>query len=122
MTNVTSFLVTGDWRTVIDDTPADPDPDPDIINPTGHVRFIPTGKQPFLAGGVAYTIGATTGLVADGQLRDFQGREGVHLAARIDGETIDWLAIVTLHAQGATRVYERSFILASDFHLTGDQP
>lgn len=116
---VASFHVTGDWRTIIGDTPADPDPFPDVVPLTGHVRFVPNGG-PRLADGTAYTIGPITALVADGQLRDLQGRNGVWLAANVDGLTIEWQATIRLYHAGIIRTFHDRFELAANHHMTGE--
>lgn len=116
---VTSYLVTGDWRTITGDTPLDPDPYPDIVTVTGHVRFSPDDLGPRLADGTAYTIGPVTALIADGQLRDLQGREGVWLAADVDGQPVAWTAVVRLHHAGVVRTFKSRFTMAGDHHMTG---
>lgn len=117
--SVTRYRVTGDWRTLIGDTPADSDPYPDVVKPTGHVHFVPD-SGPRLAGGTAYTIGASTALIADGQLRDLQGRVGVWLAADIDGQQVTWDATIHTFYRGVSRNFRQQFTLSADYHMTGE--
>src|SRR5690625_1796709 len=94
--------VTGSWVHVIDDGIVDEDSLPDEALPTGHIEFVPLGPAVSVAGdpATAYTIAPTNALVAEGQLQDLQGREGVWLTGEIGGHTIRWQATVRLQWRG----------------------
>lgn len=118
MDPVTSYRVTGEWRTLVGDTPIDPDPHPDAAKPTGNVRFTPTHHGPYLVGGDAYTLSPIVALIGAGHLRDLQGRDGVWLAARIGDQPITWIADITLSYLGHTSRDRITFTPIADTHLT----
>lgn len=74
-------LVTGSWVHVAGDQ---------LVRPDGVVRFEPdpSGLPPLSAS----TVGTVRALVAAGVLQDVQGRNGVYLAAYVDGVPIRWTA------------------------------
>ena len=87
--------ITGYWAHIAEDGVVDDDPYPDLVRPTGIVRFEPyLGSSPVVAAGSGYavTVGAVRAMVSDGVLRDLQDREGVQLAAYIDGAPVWWTA------------------------------
>lgn len=93
--NVQYQLVTGSWAHVAEDGILDEDAYPDLVRPSGAVRFEPyLGSNEVVAAGSGFacTVGIVRAIVADGVLKDVQGRIGVWLAAYIDGSPVWWSA------------------------------
>lgn len=116
---ITSRHVTGEWVHIVDDGMVDEDAFPDEARPTGHVVFEPVWPDVAIAGDAAYTLTPVTALIADGQLRDVQGREGVWLAGQVGEFTVRWQAVTTLLWQDETIPYPSlTFDLEADARLT----
>ena len=122
MSAVEAYRVTGDWRHLVDDGMVDPDDLPDEVRPTGYVRFVPLSPSVAITGtpATAYTLSVIKVLIAAGELRDLQGREGVMLPGRIGDEVVRWRAETYLEFQGKQIPYpDLEFELSGDAHLTG---
>ena len=121
MAEVESYLVTGSWRHVIEDSATEPDTEPDVVRPTGHVVFTPLSPRWAIAGvpATSYSVARTKALIADGQLRDVQGREGVQLAGLIGTTPVRWKVEVHLEYNGKPIEYpDLEFELTGPAHLT----
>lgn len=93
--NVQYQLVTGAWAHVAEDGIIDEDPYPDLVRPSGSVRFEPyMGSNEVIAAGSGFacTVGVVRATISDGVLKDVQDRIGVWLAAFIDGAPVWWTA------------------------------
>lgn len=110
--------ITGDWRDLVPDSESDPDPYPDEVPPAGNVRLSPTTPGPYIADGVAYTVGEHTAIITAGQLRDLQGRDGVWITGQVGDSLIEWAATVTLHRGHTVSVYELRFTPTTDMRIT----
>ncbi|WIC89797.1 tail fiber protein [Gordonia phage Sapo] len=117
----TFFHVTALWQHLVDDTQADPDAYPDSAKPTGRVTFRPfLGKDrqgnlrvELPAGNptTATSFGVVTALVADGELCDLQGREGVWLTGKAGDYPVWWEVSAELTWRGK-KVPTRTLVFA----------
>ena len=116
---ITPRHITGEWVHVVDDGMVDEDAFPDEARPTGHVVFEPLWPDVATAGEAAYTLTPITAVIADGQLRDVQGREGVWLAGEVGAITVRWKATTYLEYKGERIPYPTLvFDLEADARLT----
>lgn len=116
---ITPRHITGEWVHVVDDGMVDEDAFPDEARPTGHVVFEPLWPDVATAGEAAYTLTPITAVIADGQLRDVQGREGVWLAGEVGAITVRWKATTYLEYKGEPIPYPTLvFDLEADARLT----
>ena len=116
---ITPRHITGEWVHVVDDGMVDEDAFPDEARPTGHVVFEPLWPDVATAGEAAYTLTPITAVIADGQLRDVQGREGVWLAGAVGAVTVRWKATTYLEYKGERIPYPTLvFDLEADARLT----
>lgn len=121
MAEVTNYYVTGSWRHIVDDGMVDLDSEPDVVNPTGHVVFTPQWPSLAVAGSpaVTYSVGVVKALIADGELRDVQGRVGVWLPGKIGTQVIRWKAETYLNYNSQKIDYpDLVFDLSGNAHLT----
>src|SRR5699024_12048894 len=93
---ITPRHITGEWVHVVDDGMVDEDAFPDEARPTGHVVFEPWWPDVATAGEAAYTLTPITAVIADGQLRDVQGREGVWVVGEVGASTVRGEALTYL--------------------------
>src|SRR5699024_11254875 len=83
------------------------------------VVFEPLWPDVATSGEAAYTLTPITAVIADGQLRDVQGREGVWLAGEVGAITVRWKAITYLEYKGEPIPYPTLvFDLEADARLT----
>lgn len=117
MSEVTSYLVTGNWLHLVDDSFLDEDAYPDLVLPWGHVRFIPVSPAYATAGSpaVAYTFAEITAPVVDGAL-------SVSLAGSVGDFAVRWRAETSIEYFGKPLVIPTiEFDLLDDFVLTSEQ-
>src|SRR5699024_11242737 len=92
--------IIGEMFILVDYGIVDEDSFPDAARPTGHVVFEPLWPDEATAGEAAYTLTPITAVIADGQLRDVQCREGVWLAGEVGAITVRWIATTYLEYKG----------------------
>ena len=105
------------------DTPADPDPYPDIVTVNGQVSVTATFPGSAARGSLrlpgnprSYGLIVTgdTFEIINSKLVDHEGREGVWLVAAVDEVPLSWQAVVTLQDSAGRTIYNKSYIIHYD--------